>query len=150
MQRSGITLLEIIISMAILVILLVITITAMNPGGQVAMARNSQRKFHITSILNAIRANLADTRTGIFICANGDLPTSTKRMASGAGNYDIASCLIPNYLNILPYDPSASSSYWTDFSNYNTGYNLVKNASTGAITVSAPYAELGKVISITL
>ena len=148
-MKKGITLLEIIISMAILVILLVITIRAMNPGGQIAMARNSQRSFHVTSILNAIRSNLADTRTGTFICANGDLPTSTKKMASGAGNYDIASCLIPNYLNILPFDPSASSSYWTDLNNYNTGYNLIKNSSSGAITVSAPFAELGKTISVT-
>ena len=141
--------LELIISMAILVILLVMTLAAMNPGGQVAMARNSQRKFHLESIENAIRSNIADTRTGVFTCANGDIPTSTKRMASGAGNFDIAQCLIPNYMDLMPHDPSASSSFWTDLANYNTGYDVIKNASTGAITVSAPYAELGKTISVT-
>ena len=148
-MRRGITLLEILISMAILVVLLVITITAMNPGGQVATARNNQRTFHLETIENAIRSNIADTRTGIFTCANGDIPTTTKRMASDGGNYNIAPCLIPNYMDLMPHDPSASSSFWTDTSNYNTGYNVIKNASTGAVTVSAPYAELGKNISVT-
>lgn len=141
--------LEILISMAILVILLVLSVRALNPVGQFTAARNSQRKFHVESLVNAIRSNYADSRTGIFNCANGDVPTSTKRMAVGANNYNIAPCLVPNYMNNLPFDPSASSSYYTSVSDYNTGYNVLRNASTGEVTVSAPYAELGKTISVT-
>lgn len=139
---------ELLIAITILVVLTAVALWALNPVGQIKRARNSQRSLHISAILNAVRANIADTRTGIFTCATGDIPTSTKLMATGAGNYNLGSCIVPNYLQILPFDPSASSSYFTSLNDYNTGYNIVKNASSGEITVSAPYAELGKVISV--
>lgn len=148
-RRTGVTILELMISIAVLAILVAISIRALNPAGQFATSRNSQRSLYTLSILNAIRANIADTRTGIFTCTSGDIPTTTRRMASGAGNYNIAPCLIPDYMNILPYDPSATSSYFTSVTDYNTGFDIYKNSSTGAITISAPFAELGKVIQTT-
>jgi len=148
-KKRGVTILELMISIAVLAILLAISIRALNPSGQFAASRNSQRSLHTLSILNAIRSNIADTRTGIFTCVAGDISTATKRMASGAGNFDIAPCLIPNYMNVIPFDPSASSSYFTSLTDYNTGYNVFKSSSTGAITVSAPFAELGKTIQST-
>lgn len=148
-KKDGVTILELMISIAVLAILLAIGIRALNPGGQFAASRNSNRSQYILSIMNAVRANIADTRTGIFTCAAGDIPTSTKRMASGAGNYDIAPCLVPDYMNVLPFDPAATSSYFNSITNYNTGFDIVKVSSTGAITISAPYAELGKTIQLT-
>ncbi len=150
-QRKGVTILELMISIAVLAILMAISIRALNPAGQFAASRNSQRSLHVLAILNSIRSNIADTRTGIFTCAAGDIPTSTKKMASGAGDYNIASCIIPNYMNIFPIDPSASSSYFTSVNDYNSGYSVVRNTSgtvSVSITVSAPYAELGKVIQV--
>jgi len=138
-QRKGVTILELMISIAVLAILMAISIRALNPAGQFAAS------------INSIRSNIADTRTGIFTCAAGDIPTSTKKMASGAGDYNIASCIIPNYMNIFPIDPSASSSYFTSVNDYNSGYSVVRNTSgtvSVSITVSAPYAELGKVIQV--
>ncbi len=147
--QRGVTILELMISIAVLAILMAISIRALNPAGQFAASRNSQRSLHVMAILNSIRSNIADTRTGIFTCAAGDIPTSTKRMASGVGNFDIAPCLIPNYMNVIPIDPSASSSYFTSVSDYNTGYNVIRNVSgtvSVSITVLAPNAELGKTI----
>lgn len=143
------TLMEIVIVIALLAILLAVAIVSLNPLGEFARARNSQRSYHINAIVTAVRQNIADSTLGAFTCANGDIPTSTKKMASAAGSYDIAPCIVPNYIQNLPFDPSASSSYYTSVSDYNIGYNVLKNASTGEITVSAPYAELGKVISVT-
>mgnify|MGYP001616150093 CR=1 FL=1 len=151
-KREGVTILELMISIAVLAILMAISIRALNPSGQFAASRNSQRNLHVLAILNSIRSNIADTRTGIFTCAAGDIPTTTKKMASGSGNYNIASCLIPNYMNVLPIDPSASSSYFNSVTDYNSGYNVVRNVSgtvSVSITVSAPNAELGKTISVT-
>src|SRR5438552_2765580 len=146
-MQSGLTLIEIIVALAMLAIIGVVGFVALNPAGQIGTARNNQRTSNINTILIAIRENIADTRTGIFNCTAGDIPTSSKKMASGAGNYDLAGCLLGNhYIDALPHDPSASSSHYISNSDYDTGYFVIKNASTGKITVSAPYAEFGKVI----
>ncbi len=149
MHRSGITLFEILIAIALIVVLTGAILVFANPLQLIAGARNSQRNSHITAVANAIRQNIADTRTGAFTCTSGEIPTSSRKMASGAGNYDIAPCLVPTYLRVLPIDPSGTSSRFNSISDYDTNYWVMKNASTGEVTVTAPLAELGKTISIT-
>jgi len=143
-DNRGITLIEILVATAIGAIVLAITFIAMNPGRQLAQARDSQRKSHVNAILNAVRQNMADTRTS-FSCAAGDVPTTTKKMAVGAGNYDIAPCLVPTFLFAMPYDPNTSTAHYASNTDYNTAYTIVRNASTGQITVSAPAAETGAI-----
>lgn len=141
------TIIEIVVAVAIMTLIGVIGITALNPAGQLASARNNRRTTDLQIIWNGIKSNISDSRTGIFNCTSGDIPTSTKKMAVGVGNYDIAGCLLANhYLDAIPRDPSASSSYYNSESDYNTAYNVVKNASSGIVTVSAPNAESGKSI----
>lgn len=142
------TLIEILTAMAILVIVAAIGLISLNIPGQFARARNNQRSNHLNAILVGVRQNIADNRTGIFTCASGDIPTSTKRMAVGAGNYDIAPCLVPIYLQNLPFDPSTTSARYNSVTDYDTGYFISKTSSTGEITISAPAAELGKSIFI--
>jgi prepilin-type N-terminal cleavage/methylation domain-containing protein len=148
MKRAGMTLIEILTAMAILVIVAAIGLISLNIPGQFARARNNQRANHLTAILAAVSQNIADNRTGIFTCASGDIPTSTKRMAVGAGNYDIAPCLVPIYLQNLPFDPSTTSARYNSVTDYDTGYYIVRATSTGEFTISAPAAELGKSIFI--
>ena len=144
------TLMEIIIVIALLAILLAVAIVSLNPAGEFARARNSQRSYHVNAIVTAVRQNIADSTLGTFTCASGEVPTSTKQMAVGSSTYyNIAPCLVSTYLNNLPFDPSAAGAHWTSASDYNTGYNILRNASTGEITVSAPFAELGKTVSVT-
>ena len=148
-MKSGFTLIEILIAITLMVILMGIYFLVANPAGQLASSRNSERLLHLQAIMNAIRQNVADQTTGQFSCSSGPLPTSSADMASasGTGYYDIAPCLVPTYLFTLPFDPSASSSRYTSVSDYDTGYTVVIDAS-GTITLSAPYAELGKTISV--
>lgn len=143
------TLVEIVITMALLAIVLGVSVVVMNPAGQLASSRNSKRTLDLQTIMNGIRANIADQSGQTFSCAAGPVPTSTKRMAPGTGNYDIASCLVPTYLLALPFDPSTSSAHYTSNSNYDTGYYIMQNSSTGHMTLTAPAAELQKTISIT-
>ena len=141
LRRSALSLFEILIALAIGAIVLGTVFVAMNPGKQLAQARDSQRKSHVNVILNAIRENMADNRTG-FVCATGALPTGTpKKMANGAGNYDIASCIVPNYLYAMPFDPSTSTAHYVSNTDYDSGYTVVQTTSTGQITVAAPAAE---------
>ncbi len=150
--RRGFSIIELLISMAILVVVAAIGIIAFNPAKQFAGARNSKRMTDLNSILVAVQQNIADTnQAGVFSCGAGDIPTTTKRMANGTGNYDIAPCLISTYLSSLPFDSSTSSAHYTSASDYNTGYNILRSVvgTSTQIIISAPAAELGKTISVT-
>ena len=48
----------------------------------------------------------------------------------------------------MPVDPSADGAYFVDVTDYGTGYNLLRNATTGRITVSAT-GEVEAVIEVT-
>ena len=147
-RKEGFTLIELVISIALLAIVTIGTLVVLDPAGRLASARNSQRQAHLNTILNAIRQNLADNR-GTFSCAAGDIPTSTKKMATGAGNFDIYSCIVPTYIFSLPFDPATSTAHFISATDYDTGYTVIKASSTGIITLVAPAAELKKSISIT-
>ncbi len=139
---------EIVITMTLIAILTGVGFLVLNPGTQIAGARNTERSLHLQAILNSIRQNIADHSGQVFSCVSGALPTSTKKMATGAGNYDIAPCLVPTYLTVMPADPTASGAYYTSNTDYDTGYNVVQNSSTLQITLTAPSAELGKSVSV--
>lgn len=147
-MRKGLTLIEIVIVVALIVVLTSVYFVVANPAGQLASARNSRRFIDLQNIMLAVKANIADQGNAQFGCSSGSLPTSTKNMGSASGSYNIAPCLVSTYIPSMPFDPSASSSYYNSPSDYNTGYSLMANAS-GSIVLSAPNAELKKTITLT-
>ena len=147
-MTKGLTLIEIIVALALIVILSATYFIVANPGGQLASARNGTRSKNLQAIMLAVRQNIADQGNETFSCASGALPTSSTVMASASGSYNIAPCLVPDYIAVMPVDPSASSASYFSASNYNTDYTIMQNAS-GSITLSAPNAELNQTISIT-
>lgn len=144
----GFTIIEITVAIAIITLLILLTIIILNPTQQFAKGRNAQRKGDMNIILNAVGQNTVDN-LGTFSCTSGAIPTTTKRMASSSGNYNIAPCLVSTYLENLPYDPSTSSARYKSVTDYDTAYTILKNATTGRVTVAAPAAELGESISVT-
>lgn len=144
-RSSGFTLIELLIVIAVIAILAGAVFLALNPARQFAQARNSQRTTHTRAILNAIDQNGSDNK-GVFTCAGGDLPSTSTAMAS-SGGYNICSCLVPTYVASMPFDPSAAGAHYTSCSDYTTGYNILQDASSSRITISAPSAELGQSIS---
>ena len=145
-MRKGLTLIEIVIAVAIVVILTGIYFLASNPAGQLAASRNSERKLHLQTIMQGICQNVADQSNQSFSCAAGSIPTSSMDMGSSAGEYNLAPCLMPTYLAVLPYDPSASGAHFVSVSDYDTGYSIsittsTINSSTRQILLSAPGAE---------
>ena len=141
--RQGFTLIELLLTLGIVVILAAIVIVAINPASQFALARNTQRWAHVNIIANAVVQNIGDNR-GAFTCGGAptSLPTSTKQMGSGAGNFNIAPCLVPVYTATMPLDPVGGTSTAV-------GYTILYDAVAKRVTISAPNAELDKVISVT-
>ncbi|MFH0890958.1 MAG: prepilin-type N-terminal cleavage/methylation domain-containing protein [Candidatus Liptonbacteria bacterium] len=148
LPRRGFTMIEILIVIAIIAVMAGVMIYALDPTRQLAKGRNAQRRSNIMTLVNAIGQNMADNR-GSFNCAAGIVPATSTVLGSGGGQYNIHDCLVPAYLPSLPYDPTAPSSSFVSSSSYNTQYTILRNASTGRITVGAPFAEIGESISET-
>lgn len=138
---------EITIGIALIAILGGIALVALDPFRQVAGARNTQRELHLQALMNAIRQNIAESGTNSFACASGALP-SVPTVMRATGGYDIAPCLIPGFMNALPFDPRTPGARYVGIADYDTGYQVSQSTSTGAVTLTAPGAETGKTVTL--
>ncbi len=148
LKTRGLSLIELLVSIGIIIILLSSVILILDPVKRLAKGRNNERRSHLQLILGAVGQNTFDNK-GTFSCSSGAIPTSTMRMATSTGNYNIGPCLVPTYLNALPFDPSTSGAKYVNENNYDTAYDILRNATTGRVTVSAPAAELGESVTVT-
>lgn len=147
---KGISILEIIIVIALIIIAATILFMRLDPAGVAADARNRKREADVNALLNLVYRNISDNG-GTFICAAGALPTSTVNMsdnAPAAGDYDVAGCLVPKYISILPYDPKTTGAHYSSTTDYDLRYSISVSTTTGRVIVSAPDAERGKNITI--
>lgn len=151
-KNSGFTLIEILLVIAIIAILAGIVIFAINPSKQLSESKNAQRSSDVTTILNAVYQYSIDN--------NGSLPASVSELTAGTpteicktggtctGGADPLvdlGVLTTNetYLTAIPVDPDPTVS-----STNGAGYEISRSANN-RITVSAPGAENGEVISVT-
>ena len=145
------TLIEVLVVIGIIAVLAAVVLVAVNPARQFKLARDSQRTSNVNAILNAIGQNMSEHK-GVFTCAGAtkDIPTTATIVQSGSapgGPGDIASCLVPDYLASLPFDPSASGAHFTSVTDYDTGYVIYRDANS-RITASST-GELVPSISVT-
>lgn len=140
--KNGFTLIEILLVVAAIAVLAGIVILAINPNKQLGDTRNAQRRADVNTILNAVYQYTIDN--------SGTLPATIttvqteicKTGGTCAGLIDL-SVLTTNekYLTSIPRDPTGATTN-------GAGYAINKTAN-GRITVAAPSAEQGALISVT-
>ena len=144
-NKKGFTLVEVLLVIVIVAILAAIVIVAVNPGRQISQANNTQRRSDVSTILNAANQYAIDNR--------GSAPAAITAVAttvgSAVGQIDICANLVPTYIAEMPFDPTAAGAEYTDCTDYNTGYQISKDAVSGRMTVTAPSAELSETITVT-
>ena len=138
---SAFTLIEVLIVIGIIAVLAGIVLVAINPGRQIAQARDTQRISNINAILNAIGQYTIDNKgmLPVGIPAKGDNPIEIDQT--------ICSAIVPTYLPALPTDPSSSSkgASITDCDSVATSTVLyaIFQDNNGRITVSTERGEIG-------
>jgi len=111
-------------------------LVAVNPGRQLAQARDAQRRADVNTVISAISAYIADPVN------NGALPTGLATLCTvgvhdvGSGGLDLAGILAPTYVADMPMDPIGGTAA-------DTGYDAcVADATARRVTVTAPGGEL--------
>lgn len=138
LPNKAFTLIELLVVIGLLTILLSIVLIAINPDRQFTQARDTQRRSDVNALLNAVHQYAADH--------NGYVPIgiSTTEQYIASDGADLCTSLVPTYIAKLPTDPMQAPV--TDCSgSYNSWYYVTRDATSGRITVSAPWAELGTI-----
>ena len=151
-MNKGFTLVEILVVIGIIAVLAAVVLAAINPARQFKLARDSQRTANVHSLLDAVHENMSEHR-GVFTCggASRAFPATPTVIKYGSGypaySGDIASCLVPDYLSALPFDPLAPGAHYAGTTDYDLGYEMWQDQ-TGRITASSS-GELSPSISVT-
>ena len=147
---AGFTIIELLLVIAILGILLSTMVMIINPGRQLAKARDTQRESHVVVILTVIM-QYSSEHSGALPDTDGDpetsnFPTSLTCIGTDPGCFDLASAgdegetIVPVYTASIPHDPKGGSSADTKYLIYvDDNGRLVASASgetKGAITLT--------------
>jgi type IV pilus assembly protein PilA len=125
---KGFTLIEVLMVIGIIAVLASVALVAINPGRQFKLARDSQRTANVNAIINALGQNMSEHKGQLFCGGSVATLPATSTNISSTG-FDLAACVVPDYISSLPFDPSASGAHYTSQSSYDTKYTLYQESS---------------------
>ncbi len=140
--RRGFTLIELLLVIGIIAILAAIVIVAINPTKQLGDARNAQRRSDVNTILNAVYQYSIDHNGTLPAGIPDTVGTICKTAAASDCTVVLSTDLTSAYIVAIPADPQGATAT-------SAGYTIVKDATSKRVTVAAPSAEQGAVISVT-
>ncbi len=127
MNRKGFTLIELLVVVAILGILMVAVVLAINPVDMMKKGRDSTRLSDMDTVRKAIDLAVADGATLTTTTSAGDSTTGT-RVTTGTGWVSVA---VSKYLATLPIDPKNNVSFADAAGNTVTGKYLYFSDGSG-------------------
>ena len=147
--EKGFTLLELLLVMGILGILATVLTIAVNPGRQLAKARDTTREADIIAILSVV-LQYSSEHSGALPDTDGDpttsnFPTSLTCVGTGGSCFNLGAAgdtgeeVVPVYMAAIPKDPRTGTDSDTDY--------LIMVDANGRLTASASGET--KTISIT-
>ncbi|MEI6396957.1 MAG: prepilin-type N-terminal cleavage/methylation domain-containing protein [Candidatus Taylorbacteria bacterium] len=150
-RSSGFTLLEILLTIAIIAILSAVTLSAINPIRQMSQARDSQRKSDVSELHKAVQQYFIDKGSypvqisddsAVYGICNSQIfiPTSSSSDLSSSidcGDLVNIARVLPTYLSGIPVDPMSSKL------GVDSLYRIAASKITG-VYVEAPKTEIGQ------
>jgi len=128
-RNQAFTLLEMLLVIAIIAILAGIVIVAINPGRQLAQARNAQRSSDLRAIHSAVQQYYIDNKSWPTTTLSGTLQEICDEDGEPLGCLDLTDALVPTYISAIPRDPQAS---------VGTNYRIAINQNTNTPELTAP------------
>ena len=152
LNTKAFTLLEMLLVIAIIAILAGIVIVAINPGRQLAQARNAQRWSDIRSLHSAVQQFYIDNKewpadletvTSLTEICNTGTATSGHSIDCTIDSLIDLSELVPEYLPAIPTDPQVTASLPFVNTVYaqsatGTGYEIAIDPNTQMVMLTAP------------
>lgn len=148
-HQSGFTIPELLVAIACLALMGLGSFLLLRTDTKEAVRNNAQRQTDIALIAQVLNE---------YQHENGTLPdsiaTTEKLIGSEDGQSNLCKDLVPSFLTDLPFDPLSGAIALdepcdaTD-QHYITGYAVTRSADGKSVTVRAPAAQDGSVISIT-
>lgn len=145
-SAQGFTLIELLIAVSIVGILSTVLVVAVNPGRQLAKARDSERQTDLIGILAAVM-QYGSEHSGDLPDTDGDpdtsnFPTSATCIGTGVGCFDLANAgetgeeIVPVYMVSMPEDPRTGDAADTGYTIYVDEYGRLHAAAVGEIETS--------------
>jgi len=129
-HNHAFTLLEMLLVIAIIAILAGIVIVAINPGRQLAQARNAQRASDLRAIHSAVQQYYIDNKSWPTTTLSGTLQEICDEDGEPSDScLDLTDALVPTYLSAIPRDPQAS---------VGTNYHIAINSNSNTPELTAP------------
>ena len=139
MKKSGFTLLELLIVIAIMGVMSTVLVALINPPRQLAKARDVTRETDLLAILGAVYQYTSE-HSGELPDTDGDpatsnFPASLTCVGTGGGCFNLGSAgdtgdeMVPVYLPEIPEDPKTGNAS-------DTGYEIMVDANN-RLTASA-------------